>query len=400
MSTSSQIDLRETVGRAIRTLREEMHLSLDDIERVTDQIGVRVTRSHLSRVENGQADLAVPRFLGLMHALGQPPMPVLETIDAAIRHRGADPVDLDEQAADAFHEHAWDRAACAWRAAFATSRGRLPHGASLGAWVIAEASLGRWRQAMRVARLAVSRMAHADERVLLRAAATALGGGETGTAHAFARAAPDGGPWARLIELAALVAWKRPIEAAARLAREETSLPEGPARTAAMVLAAEAFRESGRHGAALRLAERATGRAEHEILRIEAQLAWARALVAVRRPGAGLRQVHRALRAARALRLADLVACAHELAEELHRLDRAPSRARDAGRARRALMRRHGADRCEPRLLPVHSLLRGDLVFGLAVPGEGDDEPDQCLELVDPRVAAVDPEPDRGHARA
>ncbi len=397
---SHQTELRRTLGRTIRTLRENVHLSLDDIERVTDEIGIRVTRSHLSRVENGQADLALPRFLGLMHALGEPPLPVLERIDAVIRNHGSDPVDLDERAAEAYRRRAWDRAASCWRAACAISRGRIPEGESLAAWSTAEAALGRWRNATRLTRSAVSRLPTADSRVLLRASAAALGGDETGSAWAFARAVTPGCAWSRLLEIAAIIAWNRPIEAAERLARDEGSLSEGPVRTMAMILASEAFRSGGRLSAALTLAEKASRRAEHAVLQIEADLAWARALAASRRPSAGLRAVGRALRTARPLRLSDLVACAHGLAEELHRLDRAPGRARDAGRACRAVMRRHGSDRQAPRTLPLQSLLRGDVLFGLAGGVTGDDQVEQARQAIDPGVASVEPESHGRHASA
>ncbi len=53
-------------------MRVRRRLSLDDVEQLTRETGVRVTRSHLSRVETGCADIAVPRLLCLLRVDNDP----------------------------------------------------------------------------------------------------------------------------------------------------------------------------------------------------------------------------------------------------------------------------------------------------------------------------------------
>ena len=72
------------MGSALRELRLRQQLSLDDVEALTRDGGLRVTRSHLSRVETGSADLALPRFLCLMRALGEPPENVASRLDSLL----------------------------------------------------------------------------------------------------------------------------------------------------------------------------------------------------------------------------------------------------------------------------------------------------------------------------
>jgi transcriptional regulator with XRE-family HTH domain len=54
-------------GRYLRRVREDRKLSLDAVEEMTSEFPDRVTKSHLSRIENGSA---VPSF-GKMFALSQ-----------------------------------------------------------------------------------------------------------------------------------------------------------------------------------------------------------------------------------------------------------------------------------------------------------------------------------------
>jgi len=77
-------DLRLAVGAALRRLRNQGHFSLDDIQRGTSEHGVRVTRSHLSRVETGQAELSLPRYLALVRVLGEPAGEVTESLAALV----------------------------------------------------------------------------------------------------------------------------------------------------------------------------------------------------------------------------------------------------------------------------------------------------------------------------
>ncbi|HNX20504.1 MAG TPA: hypothetical protein PKG80_09580, partial [Acidobacteriota bacterium] len=99
--TASRIELRRAVGRALQQVRREGRLSLDDVEQASDAEGMRITRSHLSRVENGQADLALPRFLCLMRAVGEPPGAVVDGLAALFDKKGDDAPALERRGFEA-----------------------------------------------------------------------------------------------------------------------------------------------------------------------------------------------------------------------------------------------------------------------------------------------------------
>jgi len=57
-------------GRYLRRIREERKLSLDSVEEMTLSYPERITKSHLSRIENGQAVPTFPRMFALSQIYG------------------------------------------------------------------------------------------------------------------------------------------------------------------------------------------------------------------------------------------------------------------------------------------------------------------------------------------
>lgn len=345
---ASREELRNAVGHALRRVRESWKLSLDDVEQASGEHGVRITRSHLSRVENGQADLALPRFLALMRAVGEPASGMVESLDALLDPAHDDGDDLESRGRAALAAHDAATAARLLRRAARGSAVPLAR-AALFDWARAEAALGRWQAAAHAFRLALARDARPGPATVLRLAVSALGSAQPGLALALVRGldAPGG--------TGALVA------AAARL--ESGDGDEAPPAEAApplswlgLILRSEARRRSGQPRAARTAAEQALAGARTGVVAIEAALAAARADGDMRRPAAGLHALDRARALARATGIPDLLARAHLEAERLHKLNGDRTAARDAGRAARAIARRHQADAAAPRSLPLHGL--------------------------------------------
>lgn len=67
----SEIEPRR-FGRYLRTLREQRRLSLDIVEEMSTGYPERITKSHLSRIENGQAVPTFPRMFTLSQIYGIP----------------------------------------------------------------------------------------------------------------------------------------------------------------------------------------------------------------------------------------------------------------------------------------------------------------------------------------
>ncbi len=349
-------ELRQALGRALRALREQGQLSLDDIERSTREAGVRVTRSHLSRVENGQADLALPRFLGLMRAMGEPPATIIERLDALLGDPRGTVESLLHAASRAAKAGDPVRAAREWRAAFSMP-GASFEAETWRAWILAEAASGHWRAAARIAHHALGEAHAPDPRALLRAAAALAGARLHVPAAAFARASMPHFPReARLVEAVALLAGSRLDEAATSI-DAETAHPRDEVNGLALAIKAEILLALGQAGSAHRTAERACEFVRGPAARIEAKVTLARTLTAIRRPAAGLRALGEASIEARGQALLDIVLRCHLEAERLRRLDADAAGARAATRAYRALARRMGAEREEPAAGPIHALL-------------------------------------------
>ena len=355
--TASRIELRRAVGRALQQVRREGRLSLDDVEQASDAEGMRITRSHLSRVENGQADIALPRFLCLMRAVGEPPGAVVDGLAALFDSDGDDAPALERRGFEALAAADPNAAARAFRAAARTSAKPLPR-PTLEAWAEAEAALGRWSAAVQALQLAIGPLKRAEPSLGLLLAAALLGARQPGLAAALARAAAERAPRpARLIEALALLAGESDDarEAEATLLASEGA--DGPLANVERLARAEALRRLGRPEEARRLAARAALSADRTI-RAEALLAAARASAELRRSASALRLLAEARTMARDAGAPDLVARSHRAAEEIHRrLGRMEDSAR-AARAARAMSRRNLADGRAPAELPLASLYR------------------------------------------
>jgi transcriptional regulator with XRE-family HTH domain len=65
-------DRNRKFGQYLRKIREERKLSLDSVEEMTVGYPERITKSHLSRIENGQASPTFPRMFALSQIYGVP----------------------------------------------------------------------------------------------------------------------------------------------------------------------------------------------------------------------------------------------------------------------------------------------------------------------------------------
>jgi len=74
-------------GQYLRRIREERKISLDAVEELTIGYPERVTKSHLSRIENGQAEPTFPRMFALSQVYGVPIASMAEKFELDL-HRG------------------------------------------------------------------------------------------------------------------------------------------------------------------------------------------------------------------------------------------------------------------------------------------------------------------------
>jgi transcriptional regulator with XRE-family HTH domain len=82
-------------GRYLRKIREERKLSLDSVEEMTLGYRERITKSHLSRIENGQAVPTFPRMFALSQIYGVPISSLAEQFEIDLR-RDLQPPDVNE----------------------------------------------------------------------------------------------------------------------------------------------------------------------------------------------------------------------------------------------------------------------------------------------------------------
>lgn len=345
-----QEELKRAVGMALRRLRNRGEFSLDDIQRGTTAEGMRVTRSHLSRVENGQAELSLPRFLALVRTLGEPPGEVAESLAALLDGADRSPEEQLLCAREAMHLPDPARVAGVLRSVAARLPGEVPP-PMLEVWARAEVALGRWTAAARALSMALAPASRPFvARPLLRLAVAHLGAGRPGLALSLARTGTGE---------AATTA----IEAAARLeAGITTTGPPGTAvseqslETTTLLVIAEGRRRAGMGREAMRALRVALDRQEGDLLKGEALILEARVSADLRRLGPGLRAGHEARAIARRLSRPELLVRAHAEMARLSRIAGEPEEARAATRAAKILLARHGADRSAPRLLPLQAL--------------------------------------------
>jgi tetratricopeptide (TPR) repeat protein len=74
-------------GTYLRRIREERRLSLDAVEEMSGELNERVTKSHLSRIENGQAIPTFPRMFALSQVYGIPVSLLAERFELCLLHR-------------------------------------------------------------------------------------------------------------------------------------------------------------------------------------------------------------------------------------------------------------------------------------------------------------------------
>lgn len=87
-------------GRYLRGIREDRRLSLDAVEEMTLSYPEPVTKSHLSRIENGQAVPTFPRMFALSQVYGVPIAFLAEKFETDL-HRGMVSVDLSASGPEA-----------------------------------------------------------------------------------------------------------------------------------------------------------------------------------------------------------------------------------------------------------------------------------------------------------
>ncbi|HEX4826510.1 MAG TPA: helix-turn-helix domain-containing protein [Candidatus Polarisedimenticolaceae bacterium] len=81
-------------GAYLRSVREGKRLSLDAVEELSAGFPEKVTKSHLSRVENGLALPTFPRLMAMSHIYGVPIASMAERYEIELR-RGMSTVDLE-----------------------------------------------------------------------------------------------------------------------------------------------------------------------------------------------------------------------------------------------------------------------------------------------------------------
>jgi tetratricopeptide (TPR) repeat protein len=72
-------------GQYLRKIREERKLSLDAVEEMSLGLSDRVTKSHLSRIENGQAIPSFPRMFSLSQIYGVPVSSLAERFELCLK---------------------------------------------------------------------------------------------------------------------------------------------------------------------------------------------------------------------------------------------------------------------------------------------------------------------------
>lgn len=325
--------LREAVGRALRQLRLREGLSLEEVDTGTRGGGARVTRSHLSRVENGRADLSLSRFLSLAQVLGTSPeeaiRPVTEAMLAA-REGRPEPARPEPGLPPDLEARRW-RLLAGLAPSSLTAPDRF-------AWADAEARLGRWEAAGRVL-LDLLDDAPGDGNHLALLAVARAGAGRTVLARALVAALPR-----RTAPLLGAVVGLAAGEPVAGLLLTTPARDPGGEALRGILLAAHHL-DRGRPGAAVRAAAGAVEAARptgDPVLRAEASRMLGRARAeAGDAPGASRAFRAAAREARRGAEPGLLLAIHRDTVDAARRIGDAAT-AEGAAAAARALARRHG----------------------------------------------------------
>lgn len=92
-------------GNYLRRMREERRLSLDAVEEMSTGLSERVTKSHLSRIENGQAIPSFPRMFSLSRIYDVPVSSLAERFESCLAAE-AYPADAEGQPFEEVYERA------------------------------------------------------------------------------------------------------------------------------------------------------------------------------------------------------------------------------------------------------------------------------------------------------
>jgi transcriptional regulator with XRE-family HTH domain len=90
----------EAFGAYLKKLREGRRLSLDAVEELSTVFPEKVTKSHLSRIENGLALPTFPRLMAMSHIYGMPIASMAERYEIELQ-REMRPIDLGNKPVDA-----------------------------------------------------------------------------------------------------------------------------------------------------------------------------------------------------------------------------------------------------------------------------------------------------------
>ncbi len=339
--SASRESLRIAFGQALRRLRQEGSFSLDDVQHATAAQGLPVTRSHLSRVETGTADLNLPRFLVLLRALGASPSAVTEGLSGLLDGQQVSSDEPPDAAWNALRDGDAARAAEMWRrGAHAITSHDL---ATLGAWAHCEARLGRWHRADEVLQRITAPDDEIAAQLAVRRCAMLLAGGHPTWAILMARAASESPAGRSAIATCALASGDADRTLSLVGGADTADWPVHWRRLAA-VLAAGAFRLRGQRRAALQWLTTALEGGSHDWIRAEALLLQASLCSERAHLRTALAAIDASRSIARQLAAPALLARCHDAAAWLSREYGEAREARDAERAAQAVRRRAQAE--------------------------------------------------------
>jgi tetratricopeptide (TPR) repeat protein len=333
-------DLRAAFGLALRQLRQSGSFSLDDVQHATAGLGVAVSRSHLSRVETGQADLSLPRYLALMRALGSAPGSMVDRLDGLLDGRQLDAAEA-KRAADEALQKGDLMAACSF---FRMSASAIKSDeAALLQWADCEFRQGRWRRADAVLQRIDAAGSLSIESLAVQRTAALLAAGQSFWAGVMVRAAgrSDLGDAAALCCELAVSNFDQILSALPRAC--PTS--QGALRSLIWLVGACAYRRKRQFRAAAQALTTALECAPQDrCVRAEGMLTEAAIAVERGQPRAALPALDSARALAREMQRPELLARCHERAAWVLRVLGEERESREAQRAAHAVRRRTQAE--------------------------------------------------------
>jgi transcriptional regulator with XRE-family HTH domain len=332
-------------------MRDHGGTTLDEVDRITEETGVRVTRSHLSRVENGDAELSISRFLALMGVFGRPVGPAAEQLyGVQAGARGQEPAGEIARRARRWMQDGDPASACRRLRGALAGRGADVEPGLAWLWILAEARLGRFAAAFDAAVLRVEG-SHPHPGLLAAASVAALASGRQGLARALAALLAEARPEAGVaLQAAGALAegdFRRGLahlEQVAGPGDSSTRTIDTPVERACRLLRVEAYRQ-GRHlRSAQRLLAPGPRRKADELELVEDLRAEFRIERDRGRSGRAVALLDRALPKARRLGIPALLSRVQRERAEVLEARGARQDAAAARRAAEAIARRSGAD--------------------------------------------------------